>query len=79
MIPGQANKWYPPKNRREAERAELVRQANKLLAADRRSQRARDRITNLADKCSETTVPVSKNGWIKLQDLRTVMRKEKKI
>jgi hypothetical protein len=37
---GQANNWYPPARQREAQRAELKRQANKILAHDRTRRRS---------------------------------------
>jgi hypothetical protein len=31
---GQANNWYPPARRREEQRAQLRREASKILSAD---------------------------------------------
>ena len=72
-IPGQRNSWWLPAKQREAQR-QLERQASQLLRADRARQRPRE----AAPKPNTAAPEPASRGWVKLGDLRAVLRKSKK-
>lgn len=61
--------WYSPAVQRAAERAALERQADELLAADRRRQRKASKPPR------EPISPAPPSKWIKLTDLKHALRK----
>ena len=72
MIRGQRNQWWPGATRREAERAELKRQADAILRSDRRRARSPDAPKPRRQKPEPLR---DQNGWIHgLENLRRAMR-----
>jgi hypothetical protein len=68
-ILGQANKWWQ-------QRAELQRQATRILRDDRRAT-----AKAVPENCSDSAVssvlaaePLSRNGWMQLSDLKRALR-----
>jgi hypothetical protein len=63
-------KWYERRPNREAERAELERQATRLIRnADRRAQRSK-----LKSPSPPPSPAATPSKWMPLTDLRRVMR-----